>query len=80
MKCIQDEVPHTTILRQIALTREKSMKCRKRCSHIEKESLGMLHGQGKLSLLLLCQRGKYYHRSQSTDSNLQEEHKCEGTK
>ena len=68
--CLRDKVLDNGILRPIAFSKKSLTGAEKIFSNIERESLGILHGL-KNPLLLLCERGKYNYRSQTTSFNIQ---------
>ena len=70
IRCPIDKEPDNSILRPIAFMSKSLSSIERRYSNIKREALGTLFRLMKFPLLLLCQRGEYNHRSQTTSSNL----------
>ena len=66
-KSPRDKAPNNSVLKTTAFMGKSLSSAEKRYSNIQGEALGILHG---LQMSLLCQRGEYNHRSQTTSSNL----------
>ena len=68
--CQRDEAPDNRILRPTAFSTKSITLAKKRCSNIEREALSVLYGLEKFHYLL-CNRGNYNHRSQTTHCHFQ---------
>ena len=68
--CPKEEAPDNSILRPIAFTTEILTGIEKRYSNTERGALGILYRQ-KISTLLLCERGEYNYRLQTTSCNIE---------
>ena len=52
--CPRDTAPDNTILRPITFASKSLTSAEQRCSNIEREALGILHGLQKFHHLLIC--------------------------
>ena len=68
--CHRDEAPDKSIHGSIAFTSKSLTWADKRYINIIREALGILYGL-KIPSFLLCERGKYHHRSQTTHCHFQ---------
>ena len=66
----RDETPDNSILRPIIFVSKSLSSAEKRYSKIERQTLGILYGLKKFHQYMLCKRGEYNHRSQTSGNNI----------